>query len=141
MPNPAHTRWQHAPLELAKDLARELNAIEYYRQTLALEAVDRGASITDVAEALDVSRQTIYNWQKTMLPDTREMWREIAETRCRNPRAFDLNERYVSVFAEDDPDLDDETPDPLLDGDAEKVTGGLVDAATLDAHRRKGWRS
>ena len=138
MPNLAeYSRWQRRPLELARELVRDAERIDYYRKVLALEAAHRGAPISDVAEALDVSRQTIYTWQQSMTEETRARWVEIAETRTKHPRAFNADQWLVDVFNDEEPE--DEPFDPLLDADAEKATGGLVDAETLDAKRRAAW--
>lgn len=53
------TRWQRQ--RLAKQL-KEAQDARLYRRTLAVLEVGRGRSVAQVAQALDVTRQSIYNW-------------------------------------------------------------------------------
>jgi transposase len=53
------TWWQRQ--RLAKQL-KEAQDARLYRRTLAVLEVDRGRSIAEVAQALDVTRQSVYNW-------------------------------------------------------------------------------
>ena len=52
-------------LEQKRRLERQLeetHSARVYRRKLALLEYDRGRSVADIAEALDVSRQVVYNW-------------------------------------------------------------------------------
>jgi transposase len=53
------TWWQRQ--RLGKQLKEAQNA-RLYRRTLAVLEVGRGRSLVQVAQALDVSRQSVYNW-------------------------------------------------------------------------------
>ena len=55
----AYTGWQWRRLERQ---LREAEDVPLYRRTLALLEVARGRSVAEVARALGVSRQSIYNW-------------------------------------------------------------------------------
>ena len=55
----AYTGWQRRRLERQ---LREAKDAPLYRRTLALLEVARGKSVAEVARALGVSRQSIYNW-------------------------------------------------------------------------------
>ena len=47
-----------------RDQLRRAEGASYYRRLLALLELDRGKSVAEVAEALRVTRQAVYNWAR-----------------------------------------------------------------------------
>lgn len=85
------TRWQRQRLE--QQLQQTLDA-RVYRRTLALLEIDQGKPLSQVAQLLRVSRQSVYNWLSDYLqtydPDS------LADRdRPGRPRCFDEQLREV----------------------------------------------
>jgi transposase-like protein len=130
----AYRKWQRRPLSLVRDLVGAAARYDSYVRVLAVESVRRGATIEDVSKACGVSRQTIYNWQDAFTDSTLQNWLEVAETRVKARHGDERDAKLLELVHEPEPP--DEPYDPLLDADAEKVTGGLVDTDTLNAMMR-----
>ena len=60
------TYWQRRHLQ---QQLRQAAAVPVYRRTLALLELDRGRPVAEVAQAVGVSRQSVYNWVAAYVAD------------------------------------------------------------------------
>lgn len=121
--------WAIAPARAAGELGARIDTLETMARHLVAESARRGAPVTSIATTVGVSRETVYSWQRAMSEDAARM---LVERLAAISPATAPREVLVFVDAMTASEPADEPFDPIMDADAEKVTGGLIDRRGLE---------